>query len=124
MPRYLLSVNHSAEIYNGSRTYQAYDSQEEMQQAFADTAAFNERLEASGCMVFVGGLEAPDSATTVDGQGDEVTVRQGPYSPSNDSFIGGFWVIDALDRASAEDLAAQASRACRSPVEVRPFAGE
>ncbi|MDN5978495.1 YciI family protein [Acidipropionibacterium jensenii] len=123
MPRYLLSVHHSADVYNGTRKYLAYDSEEEMNQAFADTGAFNDRLAASGALVFVGGLEPPETARTVDGRAGGTRVAEGPFAPSNE-YIGGFWVVETPDIQTAVDLAAQASKACRSAVEVRPFAGQ
>ena len=119
MPRYLLSVFGPAE-----RTeYGTYPSKEAMVEAFADTGAFNEMLEKSGQLVFADGLEAASTATTVDGQGDEPIVTDGPYLESKE-YLGGFWVIEAPDLDAALALAAQGSKACRGVVEVRPFQTE
>ncbi len=38
--------------------------------------------------------------------------------------IGGFWVIEASDLDVALKIAAEASKACRQAVEVRPFQTE
>jgi hypothetical protein len=38
-------------------------------------------------------------------------------------YVAGFWVIEAPDLDVALKLAAEASKACRGKVEVRPFAG-
>lgn len=116
MPRYLLSV-----FGPGERTdFGNYPSKEAMLEAFAATGAFNDKLEQGGHLVFADGLEPATTATTVDGQGDTPLFTDGPYLESKE-YLGGFWVIDAADVDAALALAAEASRACRGRVEVRPF---
>lgn len=44
----------------------------------------------------------------------------GPYLETKEH-LGGFWVIEAADLDQALGLAAEASKACRGKVEVRPF---
>ena len=116
MPRYLLSVYGPTE----RNQFGDYASKEEMVQAFADTGAFNERLERDGHFVFADGLEQATTATTVDGRGETPVFTDGPYLEANEH-LGGFWVIEASDLDEALALAAQASKACRGKVEVRPF---
>ncbi|MBO1770909.1 hypothetical protein JQT67_12045 [Agrococcus sp. TF02-5] len=91
-----------------------------MAHALADTGAFNERLERGGHFVFADGLAEASTATTVDGRGDRPIVADGPYLESKEH-LGGFWVIEAADLDEAIALAAEGSRVCRNPVEVRPF---
>lgn len=119
MPRYLLSVYGPLERkdYGGYRTRQA------MLDAFADTSAFNAKLEAEGRLVFADGLEPATTATIVDGQGAKPVFTDGPYLETKE-YIGGFWVIEAADLDEALALAAEGSRACRGRVEVRPFQTE
>ena len=119
MTRYLMAVYGPAEYGELG----GYASREEMLQSFADTGAFNDKLRAEGYWVFADGLEAPTTATVVDGQGPEPVVTDGPY-PEAKEFIGGFWIIEAPDLDVAIGLAAEASRACRGKVEVRPFRTE
>ena len=116
VPRYLLSVFGPTEPSD----YGPYESKEEMVDAFADTGAFNDRLERSGRLVFADGLEPASTATTVDGRSDRPVVTDGPYLETKEQ-IGGFWVIEADDLDQALALAAEGSRACRGTVEVRPF---
>jgi hypothetical protein len=119
MAKYMMSVFGPAE-----RTeYGSYSSEEEMTQAHADTGAFNERLMEQGHWVFANGLGPASTATVVDGQGGEPVLTDGPYLESKE-YIGGFWIIDAPDLDVALKLAAEASKACRGKVEVRPFDGE
>ena len=119
MAQYLLSVHGSVD----AGELGPYESQEQMEQAFADTGRFNEKLQAQGNWVFAGGLMPAHTATVVDGMKDEVVITDGPYLESKEQ-IGGFWVIEAKDLDEALALAAEGSKACRGTVEVRPFQGE
>ncbi|MGC0274006.1 YciI family protein [Pseudactinotalea sp. Z1739] len=116
MPRYLLSVYGPAEPTD----YGPYPSKEAMLASFADTGAFNDKLQREGYFVFADGLEPATTATTVDGQGESPVILDGPYLETKE-YIGGFWVIEAPDLDVALKLAAEASKACRGKVEVRPF---
>ena len=116
MARYLLSVFGPAE----PTEFGTYASREEMLEAFADTGAFNDRLQSEGRLVFADGLEQAMTATTVDGQGERPTFTDGPYLETKEH-LGGFWVIEAADLDEALALAAEGSKACRGSVEVRPF---
>jgi len=119
MSRYLLSVYGPAE-----RTeFGNYPSKEDMLQAFADTGAFNDKLEREGYFVFADGLAPADTATVVDGQGERPVLSDGPYLEAKEH-VGGFWVIEAPDLDVALQLAAEGSKACRGKVEVRPFQTE
>ncbi len=118
MTQYLMSVFGPAE-----RTeFGNYPSKEAMEQAFADTDAFNQRLRDEGCWVFANGLAPATTATVVDGQGDAPVLTDGPYLESKE-YLAGFWIIEAPDLDVAIRLAAEGSRACRGKVEVRPFEG-
>lgn len=119
MTQYLLSVWHDKD----ATPEDIYPDAAERERAYAETGAFNEQLRAEGSWVFAGGLHSPNTATVVDGQGDEVVTTDGPYSEAKEQ-IGGFWVIEAPDLDAALDIAARGSRACRGKVEVRPFHGE
>jgi hypothetical protein len=115
MTQYLFSVHHS---YS-----EPTPDPEEMSAMFGDVDAFNRELQSSGAWVFGGGLEAPDTATVVRIGDGKAVLSDGPYAESKEH-LGGFWVIDAADLDAALRLAEEASRACRAPVEVRPFQAE
>lgn len=116
MPRYLLSVYGSTDRIE----FGGYPSKEAMLQAYADTGAFTEKLQREGRFVFADGLAPATTATTVDGQGEQPVICDGPYLESKEH-LGGFWVVEAPDLDVALALAAEASQACRGTVEVRPF---
>jgi hypothetical protein len=118
MAHYLLSVHGPAE----RNEFGNYSSREEMEHAFAATAAFNDKLHASGYWVFAGGLEPAATATVVDGRGETPVMTDGPYLETKE-LIGGFWVVDVPDLDVALALAAEGSKACGGKVEVRPFEG-
>jgi hypothetical protein len=116
MTQYLLSVHGSQEEYDAM-------PEEEMQQSFADTGKFNDKLMAEGVWVFAGGLLPVDQSTTVDNTGEKLVVTDGPYAESKE-YLGGFWIIEAPDLDAALKWAEEGSKACRGKVEVRPFASE
>ena len=118
MTHYLLSVYGPAE----TDEFGGYGSKEEMEESFAATGAFNDKLRADGYWVFAGGLQSASTATVVDGMGGSPVLTDGPYLETKE-VIGGFWVIEAPDLDMALKLAAEGSKACRGKVEVRPFDG-
>jgi hypothetical protein len=118
MTHYLLSVHGPAEMGE----FGSYESKEAMEEAFAATDVFNERLRADGYWVFAGGLEAASMATVVDGQGETPLMTDGPFVETKE-LIAGFWVIDVPDLDVALQLAAEGSKACGGKVEVRAFDG-
>ena len=98
-------------------------SEEAMQAAFKAVDAFNAKLQTEGAWVFAGGLHPADTATVVRIQDGELLTTDGPFAETKEQ-LGGFWVIKAADLDAALAWAADATRACRGPVEVRPFQDE
>ena len=116
MTEYLFSVHHDY-------SKPLFDDAADMQAMLADTAAFSDEAEAAGVHTFVGGLEAPDTATTVHVREGETLTTDGPFAEARER-IAGFWILELPDLDAALAWAAKASAACRGPVEVRPFQGE
>ena len=116
MAQYLMSVYGPLE----RNEFGNYGSKEEMEQAFADTGAFNQRLVDEGYFVYANGLAEATTATVVDGCGEQPIITDGPYAEAKE-YLGGFWIIEAPDLDVALRLAAEGSKACRGQVEVRPF---
>lgn len=116
MTQYLLAVHGSEEEY-------AAIDPETMQEMFAATEAFNDKVREAGIWVFAGGLEPAETATVVDGTGESPVVTDGPYLETKEH-IGGFWIIDVPDLDAALQWATEGSKACSGKVEVRPFQGE
>jgi hypothetical protein len=95
----------------------------DIEQIMADVDAVNDELRAAGAWVFAGGLHASSTATVLRLSGDEVLVTDGPFLEGKEH-IGGLWIIEAPDLDAALAWGRKAARACRIPVEVRPFQEE
>lgn len=65
-----------------------------------------------------GGLHPPSTAVTVDATGAETKRVPGPFVEATE-YVGGFWVIKAVDEEAAITWAEQASAALQSRIEVR-----
>jgi len=115
MKQYLLSVH----MIEGD----AAPPPEEMEKAYRDVNELNAEIQAAGAWVFAGGLHPANTATLVRVQDGELLTTDGPFAEGKEH-IGGFWVIKADDLDAALAWAAKATRACRGPVEVRPFQDE
>ena len=114
MPQYLLSVHNAGE--------NPYQSDEEMQQAMADTGVVNAEMQAAGVWVFAGGLEMPQRAKVVRRKDGALLHTDGPYLDSKEH-IGGFWILEVADEAEALAWTEKGATACLGDVEVRPFQG-
>ena len=114
MKQYLITVNHADDYQPGPA---------EMDQIGADVNALNEEIRAAGRWVFGGGLHASSTATTLRLEEGEVLTTDGPFAEGKEH-IGGFWVLKAQDLDEALEWGRKAARACRVPIEVRPFQDE
>ena len=115
MQEYLLAV-HSVDGKSAR-------ADEDTELAYAETAKLNTELQAAGVWVFGGGLLPPDSATVVRIESGVATMTDGPFAETKEQ-LGGFWVLRCADLDEALAWAEKCSRACREPVEVRPFQPE
>lgn len=112
MPQYLLSVHND--------DTPVYATDEERDQAFADTGRVNQEMMAAGAFVFAGGLRKSSTAKVVRVRDGALEWTDGPYLESKEH-IGGFWVLECADEAEAVAWAEKATVACRGSVEVRAF---
>jgi hypothetical protein len=115
MKQYLLSVYHPE--------YGTPPPAAEMEQIMRDVQAVNEELRAAGAWVFAGGLHPSSTATVLQVSGNDVLTTDGPFAEGKEH-IGGLWIIKAADLDAALGWGRKAARACRIPVEVRPFQEE
>jgi hypothetical protein len=116
MKQYMLSVYHP-EI--GPDT----PPPDNIDEIMRDVDSLNDELRSTGAWVFAGGLHPSSSATVVRADGDEVLTTDGPFVEGKEH-VGGFWVIKTDDLDTALEWARKATRACRTPIEVRPFQEE
>ena len=114
MKQYLVTVNHADDYHLEPA---------EMDQMGAEVNALNDEIRAAGRWVFAGGLRPAATSTTLRLENGEVLTTDGPFAEGKEH-IGGFWVIKAPDLDEALEWGRKAAKACRVPIEVRPFDDE
>ena len=87
---------------------------------WAAWSGYIEALAQSGVMVSAGGLQPPDTATTVRLQDGRRVVQDGPFADTKEQ-LGGYFVIDVADLDAALDWAQRCPSAADASVEVRPL---
>lgn len=83
--------------------------------------AWTERLTARGTFVAGHGLAHAETATSVRVSGGQTIVSDGPFIETKE-FIGGFAILQGIDRDEAVRLAGEFPLAAHHCVEVRRFA--
>ncbi|OLT27534.1 hypothetical protein BJF79_11550 [Actinomadura sp. CNU-125] len=92
---------------------------DELELIMAELKDLRRDLELSENWIFGAGLEAPRESTVVRMRGDECVARDGAYAEA-DECVGGFAVVEAVDRDAALRLAARYAQVTGLPIEVRP----
>ncbi len=116
MTQYFLTMPHDSAEEPTMETMDPADFTE----VFTAVDAFNTRLRDAGAWVFAGGLQPPSTAVTVAADG---SVANEPFVEAT-QYVGGFWVIEAADEATAVDWATQAASAVQGRIEVRALQEE
>ena len=93
MPEFMLSVHHDY-------LQPLVTEETDMEAMYAAVAALNADLQAAGAWVWAGGLQAPDTATVVSVEDEEITVTPGPRNPLAPT-LGGLWVLELPDATAA-----------------------
>jgi hypothetical protein len=114
MARFFLSVHVGPDDRPGQMT------DDEMRRGYERIASLEEDMRSAGALVMSGRLEGPDSSLVVSASNGKVLTTDGPFLESKE-VIGGFYVIEAPDRAAAVEWASRTSAAISQPIEVRPF---
>lgn len=82
--------------------------------------AYIDAMAQSGVMVQAGGLQPPDTATTLRLQDGRRVVQDGPFAESKEQ-LGGYFVVDVPDIDAALAWAERCPSAGYASVEVRPL---
>jgi len=82
--------------------------------------AYIDALAQSGVMVQAGGLQPPDTATTLRLQEGRRVVHDGPFADTKEQ-LGGYFVVDVPDIDQALAWAERCPSAGYASVEVRPL---
>lgn len=117
MTQYFLTVPHDTATEPTMESMQEFDPAE-LEAVMAAVDAFNTALKEAGAFVTAGGLNPPSTAKTVDATSEETQVLDEPFVEA-ESYVGGFWLIEAADEDAAVAWATKASAALQSRIEVR-----
>ena len=99
-----------------------YDPSVETEEMDRDIDVLNDEMVAAGVTVFVGGLSSASKVKSLRTQSNgDLLVTDGPYTEAKEHLLG-FWVVKAADLNEALAWGRKAAKACRSSIEVRPFA--
>lgn len=89
-------------------------------QAKKDYWAFAEDIKKTGNYLVSHGLQHTDQATTVRVRNGKLSTTDGPFAETKEQ-LGGFFLIEAKDRAEAIQIASRIPSAKWGSVEVRPI---
>lgn len=117
MSQYFLTVPHDTTTEPTMASMKEFDPAE-LAAVMAAVDAFNTELKEAGALLFAGGLNPPSTAKTVDVSSGETRVLDEPFVVA-DSYVGGFWVIEAEDDDAAVEWATKAATALQGRIEVR-----
>lgn len=122
MTEYFLTVPHDSADEPTMESMQEFDPAL-LEQMIAEMDAFNAALKESGAFRYAGGLQPPSTAKTVTVTEGVASVRDAPFIEA-EGYVGGFWIIDVADEASAVEWARRAAAALGSRIEVRALQEE
>jgi hypothetical protein len=95
-------------------------SPEEMEALLAEYGRFYEDAEKQGILLHASRLRPTTEATTVRVREGRTRTTDGPFAETKE-VLGGFFLVDVADRATAVAWAARLPAARYGAVEVRPL---
>jgi hypothetical protein len=106
-------------IYNDPSRQPAYGTPE-FQEAMNTFFSLNKTLTADGVLRAGEGLQGIDTARSVRAKAGKVETMDGPFAETRE-YLGGYYVIDVPDMATALTYAALIPSVNYGTVEVRPM---
>ena len=94
-------------------------SPEQMKQVMDEYWAYGAELDKRKAHVSSEALHGPETATTVRVRNGKPKFTDGPFAESKEQ-VGGYYLVEAKDKAEALELAAMCPGAKHGTVEVRP----
>ena len=88
-----------------------------------DGLAFAEGIKKSGNYVGSHGLQHTDQATTVRVRNGKISTTDGPFAETKEQ-LGGYFLVEAKDRAEAIQIASRIPSAKWGSIEIRPVWSE
>jgi hypothetical protein len=95
-------------------------SPDELQAEFPRWFTYTDEIRQSGLHLAGEALQGAETATTVRVRDGETIITDGPFAETKE-LLGGFYMIDAPDLATAQDWAAKMPNIHYGSVEVRPI---
>jgi hypothetical protein len=92
----------------------------ERQQCYAESAAYAQKLHASGKFLASSPLHPTSTATCVRQQNGQPLVTDGPFAETREQ-LGGYFVINAKDLDEAIRIASEVPAGRWGTVEIRPI---
>jgi hypothetical protein len=92
-------------------------------QAKKDYWSFTTAIKQSGNYIGSHGLQHTDQATTVRVRNGKLSATDGPFAETKEQ-LGGYFLIEAKDRAEAIEIASRIPSAKWGSIEVRPVWSE
>ena len=92
---------------------------EQAQQVMAAYEAFGREVTESGAMLGGEGLQASNTATTVQVRSGETITSDGPFADTREQ-LGGYYLLDCRDLDEAIRWAAKIPGAHNGTIEIRP----
>ena len=117
MTQYFLTMPHDTATEPTMESMQEFDPAE-FAAVIAAVDEFNTALKDAGAWLFAGGLNPPSTAKTVDVASGEPRGLDEPFVQA-DSYVGGFWVIEAPAEEAAVAWASKIAVVLQSRIEVR-----
>ena len=114
MTKYFLTVPHDSV----EEPTMASMDPAELEATLAAVGEFNAALEEAGALLFAGGLHPPPTAKTVDVSTGEPRVLDKPFVEAP-AYVGGCWLIEVADEATAVEWTIRAATALQGRIEVR-----
>jgi hypothetical protein len=116
MGQYMLSVHSSTDVDREPM------SEEQQREGYARIAGLEAEMEAAGAFLLSARLTPAPEARVVRVGGGRVSTTDGPFAETKEQ-LGGFYLIEAPDLATAMGWASRVTEAVGAPIEVRPLAG-
>jgi hypothetical protein len=95
--------------------------EEDWQPTAEDVAAmghYNDELRKAGMLLSLDGLQPPTEGARVRFAGGQPSVTDGPFAEAKE-VVGGYWLIQARDKAEAVEWAGRCPAGERDMIEVR-----
>jgi hypothetical protein len=112
-----MTMTYTMLIYQSQAEFSARTDPQKREAFWASFMPYVKALTDAGIVVASGGLEPPETATTIRRSEGQRHVQDGPYADTKEQ-LGGFFIVNVPDLDAALDWASRCPAG--SAIEVRP----